>query len=77
MRRREFVAGLGAATWPVVVRAQQQPERVRGIGVLTNMVCLIPNISQSLTYMLESDLYVSITRTLKVTIHHKQFSTMP
>ena len=45
MRRREFVAGLGAATWPVVVRAQQQPERVRGIGVLTNMVCLIPNIS--------------------------------
>ena len=60
MRRREFVAGLGAATWPVVARAQQQPERVRGIGVLTNMVCLIPNISQGLTYMLESDLYVRV-----------------
>jgi hypothetical protein len=45
MGRREFVAGFGAATWPVVARAQQQPERVRRIGVLTNMVCLIPNIS--------------------------------
>jgi putative tryptophan/tyrosine transport system substrate-binding protein len=33
MRRREFIAGLGAAAWPVVVRAQQ-PNRVRRVGVL-------------------------------------------
>jgi putative ABC transport system substrate-binding protein len=33
MRRREFIAGLGAVAWPVVARAQQ-PERVRRIGVL-------------------------------------------
>src|SRR6516225_3811387 len=33
MRRREFIAGLGATAWPAVARAQQS-ERIRRIGVL-------------------------------------------
>jgi putative tryptophan/tyrosine transport system substrate-binding protein len=37
VKRREFIAGLGgAATWPIVGRAQQ-PERMRRIGVLLNL----------------------------------------
>ena len=35
IRRREFIAGLGAAAWTVAARAQQA-ERVRRIGVLVN-----------------------------------------
>jgi putative ABC transport system substrate-binding protein len=43
MKRREFFifTGCAAATWPLVVRAQQ-PERMRRIGVLMNLTAEDP-----------------------------------
>jgi putative tryptophan/tyrosine transport system substrate-binding protein len=35
MKRREFIAGLGAAAWPVVAWAQQ-PGQMRRIAVMMN-----------------------------------------
>src|SRR4051794_38392325 len=35
MRRREFLSLVGgAATWPVIARAQQTPQRSRRVGIL-------------------------------------------
>jgi putative ABC transport system substrate-binding protein len=33
IKRREFIAGLGAAAWPVMASAQQAP-RLRRVGIL-------------------------------------------
>jgi putative ABC transport system substrate-binding protein len=37
MRRRDFIAGLGAVSWPLVARAQQPTMPVRRIGVLMGL----------------------------------------
>ena len=42
MRRREFIAGLGATAWPVVARAQR-PSQMRRIGVLSTLAADDPD----------------------------------
>ena len=53
MRRREFIAGLaGAATWPVVARAQQS-ERMRRVGVLMGWAESDPEAKSDLAAFVE------------------------
>jgi putative ABC transport system substrate-binding protein len=53
MRRREFIAGLGAAAWPTVALAQQATRRVRLVRILSGFAddslvesILLPTLSQ-------------------------------
>jgi hypothetical protein len=44
MRRRELIAGVGAAaTWPIMARGQQRNTRIRRIGVLNGFDNVISN----------------------------------
>src|SRR5713226_4393677 len=52
MRRREFIAGLGAAAWPLAGRAQQ-PRAMRRIGVLMNLAADDPETQARLAPFLQ------------------------
>src|SRR4051794_9483837 len=62
MRRREFVAGLTAAAWPLVARAQEH-ERMRRIGVF------LPGVADDLEIFLQAlgELGWTVGRNLRIT----------
>jgi hypothetical protein len=55
MRRREFIAGLGAAAWPVVARARQA-ERMHRIGLLMGLVESDPEAQSRITMLARAGL---------------------
>jgi putative tryptophan/tyrosine transport system substrate-binding protein len=46
MRRREFIAGLGAAAWPVVARAQQGAVQVVGLLSGVSFEAYAPSVEE-------------------------------
>ena len=73
MRRREFVKLLGsaAATWPLAARAQQQSERMRRIGVLSNTAAEDPDNNARLQAFQQRLQQLGWTDGLNVRIDHR------
>jgi hypothetical protein len=64
MNRRDFIAGLGAAAWPVVARAQQPPVPV--VGFLDSRA---PDVSRILRGAKPSDLPVVQSNKLELVVN--------
>ena len=72
MRRRNFIALLGsAAAWPLAARAQQSGERVRRIGVLTNLAENDPEARSRNAALLEEPQQLGWTEGRNVRIDHR------